>query len=102
MCQNIFFSMSDISASESVFLTRLLMLGILFSTAVNAEVAAKLSLLFSIIYLLLSPLISGIFLTTSLTFFSIPNLSVPYLGFNTNQLLSITFTFVTTLSDTVF
>ena len=36
-----FFIISITFVSESVFLTKLLILGILFSTAVNAEVVAK-------------------------------------------------------------
>ena len=62
------------------FLTKLLTFGILFSTAVNAELVAKpliLGILFSISVilelqsvLLINALVSGTFLPTSLIFFS--------------------------------
>ena len=83
-------------------MTKLLLLGILFSTAVNAEIVANTRYLifyfvnFSIVVCsLTSPLASEIF------FFNF-DLSVSYLVFKTNSLVSILFTFATNLSYTVF
>ena len=72
------------------FLTKLLTLGILFSTAVNAASAAKpltLGILFSISTILA---LKPNFLTSSLVsgvFFSNSNLSVSYLVFKANHFL---------------
>ena len=84
-----------------IYLTKLLTSSILFSTAVNAEVVAKpiiIGVLFfiSVILTLQSnfltiPLVSGIS-------FSKSGLSVPYLIFKTNSLVSILFTLATNLS----
>ena len=62
---------------NAVFVARLLISGILFSTVVNAVFVAQL-------------LISGILVSNS-------NLSVSYLVFNTNPLVSILSTLVTNL-----
>ena len=66
-------------ASKSVFVTRLLTSGLLFSTAVNAELVAKPLILGILSYIKLTlvlksvfltkPLILGIFLSTLLIFF---------------------------------
>ena len=87
------------------FLTKRLILGILFSTAVNAASVAKpliLGILPSILVtlalypvFLTSPLVSGILFSNSV-------LSVSYLAFKTNQLVSVLFTLATNLSYTVF
>ena len=85
-------------------MTKLLSPGVLFSTAVNAEVAAEpliLGILFSMSVILglqsvflTSPLVSGIFLPASLIFFAKSDLSVSHLDFKTNLLESILFTLV--------
>ena len=49
-----------------------------------------------------SPLVSGIFFSASLIFFSKSDLPVPYLVFKTNQLTSKLFTLETNLSYLVF
>ena len=85
------------------FLTKLLILGILFSIPVNAAFVAKplilgiLTLYFSHfrIVFLTRPLVSGILFSNSA-------LSVSYLVFKTNALVSIPFTLATNLSDKVF
>ena len=106
------------------FLTRLLMLGILFSTVANAVFVAKLlisGILFSTVVnpvFVAKLLISGIllsisvilvlqsvFLTRSLVsgiLFSYSDLSVSYLVFKTNPLVSILSTLVTNLLYTSF
>ena len=87
------------------FFTKLLILGILFSTVVNAAFVAKPLMLgilpsISVILVLQSvfltrPLVSGIL------FYNLV-LSASYLVFNTNALVSILFTLATNLSHTVF
>ena len=81
---------------QFVFLTKLLTLGILFSTAVNAVFVAKL-------------FTSGIFFSNSVSFASLTNsvtlgiffsnsaLSALYLTFETKSLVLIAFTFAFTL-----
>ena len=95
-------------------MTKLLTFDILFSTAVNAELVANpliLRVLFSIsvilalksiVSFLTKPLVSGIFLSTSLNFFSRSDLSVSYVVFKTNPVVSMLSTFVTNLSYSVF
>ena len=93
-------------------MTRLLTLGILFSIVVNAELVAGpvlLRILPSISVILAfksvflpSPLVSGIFLSASLIFFSKSDLSVPYVVFKTNPVVSMLFTFSTNLLYSVF
>ena len=100
MCYNLFFC------------TKLLTSGILFSTAVDAELVAKpliLGILLSISIILAfystfltSPLVPRTFLSASLIFFSKFYLSVSYLVFKSNPLVSILFTFATNLSYTIF
>ena len=83
------------------FLTKLLTLGILFFTAVNAVFVAKL-LTSGILF---PNSVSFIFSTKSVTlgiFFSNSVLSVWYLVFKTNAPVSILFTFAANLSYTVF
>ena len=53
-------------------------------------------------FFLTSSLASGIFLSVSLIFFSKSDLSVLYLVFKTDLVVSILFTFGTNLSDTAF
>ena len=92
-------------------MTKLATLGIVFSTAVNAELVAKpvILILLSISLIsvlqsvfLTSPLVSDSFLSASLIFFYKSDLSVSYLGFKTNPLVSVLFTFAIDLSCTVF
>ena len=71
------------------FLTKLLILGILFSIPVNAAFVAK-------------PLILGILPSILAILFSNSALSVSYLVFKTNALVSIPLTLATNLSDKVF
>ena len=91
--------------SVSIFLTEPLISGILFSTTVNAAFVAK-PLIFGILpsisvilalqsVFLTRPLVSGILFSNSF-------LSVSYLVFKTNALVSILFTLATNLSYTVF
>ena len=83
------------------FLTKLLTLGILFSTAVNAVFATKL-LTSGILF---SKSVSFAFLIRLITsgiFFCNYFLSVRYLVFNTKSLVSILFTFSTNLSYAAF
>ena len=83
------------------FLTKLLTLGILFFTAVNAVFVAKI-LTSGILF---PNSVSFIFSTKSVTlgiFFSNSVLSVWYLVFKTNAPVSILFTFAANLSYTVF
>ena len=90
------------------FLTKLLTSGILFSTAVNAELVAKLAILgilfstsvileFKSVFLAKS-LLSRVFLFVSLIFFSKSYLSVSYVVFKTNRVVSVLSTFATNLS----
>ena len=92
--------------------TKLLTSSISFSTAVNAELVPKpviLGILFSIsvilafksVFLARSPVL-GIFLCASLIFFSKSDLSVSYIVFKANHVVSILSTFVTNLSYSVF
>ena len=92
-------------ALQSAFLTKLLILGILFSNAFNAAFLAK-------------PLVLGIFYfyfsnsciivcffnkySSIMNFFLNSDFSVSYLGFRTNALASILFTLATNLSYTAF
>ena len=92
-------------ALQSAFLTKLLILGILFSNAFNAAFLAK-------------PLVLGIFYfyfsnsciivcffnkySSIMNFFLNSDFSVSYLGFRTNALASILFTLATNLSHTAF
>ena len=83
------------------FLTKLLTLGILLSTTLKAVSVAKL-LTSGILF---SNSVSFVFLTksvTSGTFFSNSVLSVWFLVFKTNALVSILFTVAANLSYTVF
>ena len=91
-------------------MTKLLTFGILLSTAVNAELVAKpviLGILFSISVILAfksvaRSLVSEIFFSVSLNFFSRFDLSVSYLFFKTNPVVSMLSTFVTNLLFSVF
>ena len=93
-------------------MTKPLTPGILFSTAVNAQLVANpviLGILFSISVILTfksvflaSSLVSEIFLSASLILFSKSDLSVSYVVFKTNPVVSMLFTLVTNLSYTVF
>ena len=99
-------------ASKSVCFTELLTYGILFSTTVNAELVPRpaiLGILPSILVILAfksaffaNSLVSGILLSPSLIFFSKSDLSVSYVVFKTNPVVSMLFTLATTLSYTVF
>ena len=86
-------------------MTKLLVLGILFSTVVNAVFVAKLlisGILFSNSVILV---LQSVFLTRLLILgilFSNSVLSVLYLVFNTKSLVSILFNLATNLSYTVF
>ena len=87
------------------FLTNLLILGISFSTVINAVFAA--TLLTSGILLCISVILAfqPVFLTRSLVLgilFSVSDLSVSYLVFKTNPLVSILFTSATNLLQAVF
>ena len=94
------------------FLTKPLTFGISFSTAVNPELVAKplmLGILFSISVILALKsafltklLVSGIIYSASLILFSRFHLSVSYVDFITNPVVSILFTFVTNLLHSVF
>ena len=85
---------------------------ILFSTAVNPELVAKLVILgillsisvilaFKFVFLARS-LRSRIFLSASLIFFSKSYLSVSYVVFNKNPVVSMLFTLATNLSCSIF
>ena len=86
---------------QSVFLTELLTSGILFPTAVNAELVAKLVILGILVSISVSSafksaflarsLVSGIFLPASLILFSKSDSSVSYVVFKTNPAVSILF-----------
>ena len=91
----------------SVFLAKLLTFGILFSTAVNAELVANpvilgisfsssVILAFKCVFLARS-IVLGIFFSASLNFFSRSDLPVSYLVFKTNSVASMLSTFVTYL-----
>ena len=94
-------------------MTKLLTSGILFSTAVNAELVAKpvilgilpsisVFLAFKSVSFLARLLVSGIFLSASLIFFSNSDLSISYVAFKTNSVVPMLFTLATNLSYTVF
>ena len=95
-----------------IFFTKLLTSGISFSTAVSHELVAKpviLGILFSISVIsafksvfLTRSLVSGIFLSASLIFFSKSDLSESYVVFKTNLVLSMLFTFATNFPHVVF
>ena len=105
-------------ASKSVFVTRPVISGILFSTVVNAEVVAKLlisGILFSTAFnaeLVANPLMFGILPSTSVIlgiFISILSIlssksdpSFSYLVLETKFVLSIPSTLLTNLSYSVF
>ena len=97
-------SNSVILVSQSVFLTRLLILGILFSTVVNSVFVAKLlaGILPSISAILASQLVFLTRLQVSGILFSNSDLSVSCLVFKTNPLASILFTLPTNLAYSVF
>ena len=86
-------------------MTKLLASAILFSIAVNAEVVAKpviLGILPSISVILvlqsnLSPLLSGLFLFTSVNFYFKADLYLSFLVFKTNSLVWMLFTLTTNL-----
>ena len=94
------------------FLPKLLTLGILFSTAVNAELVANpviLGILFSISVilafksvLLARSLVLGNFSSASLIYFAKSDLSVSYVVFKANPVVSMLSTFSTNLSYSVF
>ena len=93
-------------------MTKLLAFGILFSTAVNTELVANpviLGILFSISVILAfksvflaRSLELGIFFSASLIFFSKSGLSVSYLVFRTNPVVSMLSPFVTNLLYSIF
>ena len=93
-------------------MTKLLTSGILFSTALNAKLVAKpvtLGILLSISEILAfksvslaRSLVSGTFLSASLILFSKSDLSVSYVVFKANLVVSMLFTLATNLSYTVF
>ena len=94
------FNFCNFSVIICFFLTKLLTLGNLFSTLVNAVSVAKLlisGILPSISVILV---LQSVFLTRSLVsriVFSNFDLSVSYLVFKTNPLVSISFTLATNL-----
>ena len=96
-------STSVILELKSVFLTKLLTSGILFSTAVNADFVAKpliSGILFSTAVkaeFLTKSLISGIFFSILLILSSKSDPSFSYLVLETKFLLSIPFTLLTNL-----
>ena len=94
-------------------MTKLLTFGILFSTAVNAKLVAypvilgilfciSVTLAFKSVFFLARSLVLGIFFSPSLNVFPRPDLSVSYLVFKTNLVVSILSTFVTNLFYSVF
>ena len=98
-----FFSVSDTFVLYSVFVTKLLIFGILFSTAINVELLI-LGILFSISVILsfksvflARSLVLGIFFSASLIFFSKSDLLVSYLVFKTHPVVSMLSIFVTNL-----
>ena len=105
MISKFLLNFNNVCVISCFFFAKLLILGILFSTAVNTEVVAKAQIpgiLFSISVILAlysvfltSPLISGILLFSS-------DLSVSYLVFNANPLVSLLFTLAPNLSYAVF
>ena len=83
------------------FLTKLLILGILFSTVVNAVFVAKLPRSGNLPSNSMNLAMYSVFQTRSLVlgiFFSISNLSASCLVFQTNPLISVLFTLATNLS----
>ena len=86
-------------------MTKLLILGILFSTAINSAFVAKL-LMFGILPSMSVILaLQSVFLTRRLVsgiLISIFDLSVSFLVFKTNMLVSILFTLATNLSYAAF
>ena len=83
------------------FSTKLLALGILPSTAVNAEFVTKLLILGVLFSILVILVLQSVFFNNSTStriLFSYSVLSAPYLVFKTNPLVSILFTFSTNLS----
>ena len=94
-------------------MSKLLTSGILLVTTVNPELVAKpemLDILLSILVMLAfksvfffaRSLVSGIFLSASLILFSKFDLSVSFVVFKTNPVVSMLSTFVTNLSYKVF
>ena len=101
-------STSVILESKSVFLTKPVALGILFSTAVNAGFVAK-ALISGILFstavkadFLTRSLKSGVFFSTLLILSSKSDPSFSYLVLETKFVLSIPFTLLTNLSYSVF
>ena len=112
MIINFLFNITNFCIIIFFFITKLLRSGILFSTAINDELVAKTSntsyfpsisviLVFKSAFLAKS-LVSGIFLSASLTFFSKPDLPVSYVAFKTNPVMSILSTLVNNLLYSVF
>ena len=86
-------------------MTKLLTSGILFSTAVNAELIAKPAILDSLLSISVTLAFKSAFLTSSLVseiFFPKSDLSVSCVVFKRNLVVSMLLTFLTSLSYTVF
>ena len=82
--------MSNIFASKSDFLTKLLTSGILFSTSVNAELVAKALTLGILPFISVILALQSVFLKSPLVseiFFSYSDLSISYLVFKTNPIV---------------
>ena len=82
--------MSNIFASKSDFLTKLLTSGILFSTSVNAELVAKALTLGILPFISVILALQSVFLKSPLVseiFFSQSDLSISYLVFKTNPIV---------------
>ena len=112
MITNFFFNFTNFCIAVCFLFTKLLTSGILFSTAVNAKLVAtsvilgilpsiSVILAFKSVFLARS-LVSGIFLSESLILFSKFDLSVSYVVFKTNPVVSMLFTLATNLSYSVF
>ena len=112
MTINLIFNFTNFCIIICFFFTKLLTPGILFSAAVNAELIARpviLGLLPSISVILafksvfqLDHLYQEFFLSASLIDFSKFDLSVSYVVFKTNPVVSMLFTLATNLSYSVF
>ena len=82
--------MSNIFASKSDFLTKLLTSGILFSASVNAELVAKALTLGILPFISVILALQSVFLKSPLVseiFFSYSDLSISYLVFKTNPIV---------------
>ena len=82
--------MSNIFASKSDFLTKLLTSGILFSTSVNDELVAKALTLGILPFISVILALQSVFLKSPLVseiFFSYSDLSISYLVFKTNPIV---------------